>query len=285
MRRIRKTLCLAGGLLLLGAGGVGRPALADASGCEKHRTVASHALDELTWKHLNRIYADSGEGRNDEAFEALQKMLTRANRDRYLQSVLYQALGQVEWSRENYDSSLSYFEQAVTLDVLPDNVHFALMYQMAQLYYMQDQNQPALDLLKLWFCQSPDKSITAHAFALQASIHARRNEFVQSLKSIDVAISMDENAYEQWYQLKLAAEYELALLPQLAVTLEKMVNFWPEQKNYWIQLSQIYFKLGQEEKALAILALAYRRNLLDQPADIRAFCAPIAAYRLRADHG
>jgi len=243
-------------------------ALAQVSECGKERKVGTKALDELSWKQLNRVYEQVGEKQYDEAYTALQKMLARASRDEYLQAILNQALAQVEWSRENFDAALRYFEKAVQLDALPDLAHFSLMYQIAQLYFMKDRYQDALDRLELWFCKSPPENITAEAWVLKAAILARQGNYLETLKAIDVAISMSENPKEQWYQLKLAAHYELEQYPQAAETLETIISHWPDRKVYWIQLSQIYYKLKQEEKALAIMALAYRRNMLDKRSDI-----------------
>jgi tetratricopeptide (TPR) repeat protein len=243
-------------------------ALAQVSECGKERKVGTKALDELSWKQLNRVYEQVGEKQYDKAYTALQKMLTRASRDEYLQAILNQALAQVEWSRENFDAALRYFEKAVELDALPDLAHFSLMYQIAQLYFMKDRYQDALDRLELWFCKSSPENITAEAWVLKAAILARQGNYLETLKAIDVAISMSENPKEQWYQLKLASHYELEQYPQAAETLETIISYWPDRKVYWIQLSQIYYKLKQEEKALAIMALAYRRNMLDKRSDI-----------------
>jgi len=243
-------------------------ALAQVSECGKERKVGTKALDELSWKQLNRVYEQVGEKQYDEAYTALQKMLARTSRDEYLQAILNQALAQVEWSRENFDAALGYFERAVALDALPDLAHFSLMYQIAQLYYMKDRYQDALDRLELWFCTSPPEKITPEAWVLKAAILARQANYLETLKAIDTAISMSENPKEQWYQLKLASHYELEQYPQAAETLETIISHWPDRKVYWVQLSQIYYKLKQEEKALAIMALAYRRSMLDKRSDI-----------------
>ncbi len=79
---------------------------------------------------------------------------------------------------------------------------------------------------------------------------------------------MDDDPREQWYQLKLASHYELEQYPLSAQTLELIITRWPDKKTYWTQLSQIYLKLKQDEKALAVIALAYRRGLLDTHQDI-----------------
>lgn len=243
-------------------------AFAQADQCGVKRDVGTKALDEMVWKQLNAIYEDVAEEQYDEAYDDLQKMLGRAGRDPYLQAILNQALAQVEWSRENYQASLGYFEKAVELDTLPDQAHFTLMYQIAQLYFMQERYDEALEKLDLWFCKSPQEKITSAAYVLQASIYAQKDDYNGVLEAIGKAIAMDENPKEPWYQLKLAAHYELEQYPQAAETLEIMIANWPDKKMYWVQLSQIYFKLKQDDRSLAVLALAYRKGLLDKQTDI-----------------
>jgi tetratricopeptide (TPR) repeat protein len=236
--------------------------------CNVNRDVEGRALDELTWKQLNAIYEDVGEEKFDDAFADLQKMLGRAGRDKYLQAVISQALAQVEWARGNYDESLRYFESAVDSNTLPNQTHFALMYQIAQLYFMQERYEESLERLDLWFCTVPEEKITSAAYVLQASIFAQNNDYAGALKAIETAIAMDEDPKESWYQLKLAAHFEMEQYPQAAETLETIISKWPDKKTYWLQLSQIYYKLKQDAKALAVLALAYRKNLLDKQGDI-----------------
>ena len=261
---IRRILPLLAIFLLAFAGAC--PAQADA--CGMQRDVGARALDELAWKQLNVIYEKVSAEEYDEARDDLLKMLGRAGRDVYLQAILNQALAQVEWSRGNYTESLGYFEKAVELDILPDQAHFTLMYQIAQLYFMQNRYDEALEKLDLWFCKSPPEEVTSAAFVLQASIYARKQDYTGALQAIDRAISMDGDPKESWYQLKLAAHYELEQFPRATDTLEIMIARWPGRKNYWTQLSRICFRLEQEDRALAVQALAYRNGLLDQQADL-----------------
>lgn len=244
------------------------PAFGQAGKCGVERDPGTGTLDELTWKQLNAIFEDVGEERYDEAYANLQKLIGRAGRDKYLQAILNQALAQVEWARGNFDPALGYFETAVELDTLPDQTHFALMYQIAQLYFMKDRFDEALARLDLWFCTVPPEKVTSAAYVLKASIFAQKGDFPQALEAIDAAIAMDPDPKESWYQVKLGAHYELEQYPQAAATLEILIARWPNKKLYWTQLSQIYYKLKQEDRALAVTALAHRKNLLDKQTDL-----------------
>ena len=240
---------------------------AQASECEKKRDVDGGALDEATWKRLNDVFEDVGEEKYDAAFEKLQKMNARAH-GKYEKAVLAQALAQVEWSRSNYDAALTNFETAVRLDALPDLTHFSLMYQISQLYYMKERYDEALDKLALWMCKVPKEKITPASYYLKAAIYTAKEDWKNVVPAIESAISISDQPKENWYQLKLGAHFELEQFPKVAQTLEIMIQHWPDKKNYWIQLSQIYYKLKMEDEALSVLGLAYRRNMLDKQTDI-----------------
>ena len=241
---------------------------AQESQCEVERNARTRAMDEMSWNQLNRINEMVFEQQYDEARVALDRLLQRAGRDDYLRAIVYQVLAQVAWATEEYETSLSYFEQAVELDVLPDDAHFSLMLQLAQLYFMQERYPEALERLEIWFCKAAVERIDAGAWVLKASIYSRMNDYRLALDSIETAISLSSEPNETWYQLKLAAHYELEEYSQAAATLEEMIVRWPSKKRYWVQLSQIRFRLMEPERALAVMALAYRNNLLDSESDL-----------------
>jgi tetratricopeptide (TPR) repeat protein len=240
---------------------------AQTSACGQKRGKLPAALDEATWKRLNDIYEDVGEENYDSAFSKLQKMNARAGGD-YQRAVVAQALAHVEWSRSNYDTALASFELAVELNALPDEPHFSLMYQIAQLYYMNERYDEALDKLDLWLCMVPAEKITDSSFVLQASIYAQIQDWKNVIPAIDSALSLSLDPQESWYQLKLASHFELEQFSKAAQTLEILIQNWPDNKDYWLQLSQIYYKLKMQDEALSVLALAYRLNMLDKQTDI-----------------
>jgi tetratricopeptide (TPR) repeat protein len=255
---------LAGSLLLVAAAS----ARAQPVQCAEGRDRGVGSLDEWTWQRLGAVYEAVEENRFDEARADLQRMLDHAGSDRYLRAVLNQAMGQVEWARADYDRALGYLETAVELDALPDATHYALMYQIAQLYFRQDRSTEALARLEAWFCAVPPDAVTPAAWALKASILERQARYADALEAIDTAIGMDRKPREPWYQLKLTAHYELGQFTEAAEALERLISIRPERKNYWTQLSQIQFRLHQDQRALAVQALAWRMGLLDEQADI-----------------
>ena len=126
----------------------------------------------------------------------------------------------------------------------------------------------ALNAIDQWFCAVPADSITPQAYVLKASISVQGRKYRAALEAIETAISMDKDPPESWYQVKLAAHLELGQYPQSAETLELLVQRWPDRGNYWVQLAQINYQMAQEQSALAVMALAYRKDLLQQHGDL-----------------
>jgi len=261
----RSAICLSTAWLLVTAGAA---AQADQADCAPPRNTAMGTVDEPTWRQLDDINRMVEAERYDEAHEHLRTLLDRAGRDVYLQAVLNQALAQVEWARGQSGAALAYFETALRLDALPDSAHSALLYQVAQLYYMSDRLDEALDYLRRWFCSVPAEQEMAAAWVLKASILSRQGRSSGALDAIDAAIELEDSPPEAWFQLKLAAQYELEQYNGALNTLETLLTRWPERKSHWIRLAQTHYVLGQDQEALAAQALAHRQGLLDKAPEI-----------------
>lgn len=257
----------AGLAVMLAAALVSGPAAAQTAACGVERDVSVKPLSEQTWKAMNDIYEDIGEENYDLAYQKLRDMMERDRGGVYQQAIIQQLIGQVEWARENYDAALRGFEEAIRMDALPDNTHYSLMYQVAQLYYMKERYDDALRSLDIWFCKAPEEQIKAAAYILKASIYASKEDWANVIPSVDRAIAMEEKPNESWYLLKLASHFELDQKPQARDTLKIMIKHWPNKKLYWVQLSNVYFQLKNDDEALATMALAHRKGLLDKQTD------------------
>jgi len=242
-------------------------AMAQANNCGIERSVTPKPLNEQTWKRMNDVYEDIGEENYDLAFEKLNSMVERARGGVYLKAIVQQLLGQVEWARENYDAALRGFEIAVEMNALPDGTHYALMYQISQLYYMKDRYEEALDSLDVWFCKAPAEKIKASAHILKASIYAAKEDWAKVIPSVETAIAMEEKPTQSWYLLKLASHHQIEDMAGARDTLKVMLTFWPDKKLYWIQLSNVYFQLQNDDEALSVIVLANRKNLLNKQTD------------------
>jgi len=210
-----------------------------------------------TWE----LVADENYAEAEAEFQELMGKI----KDPFERSQAMFGLAQAQMAQEKFDPALKLYEQIVNMDVLQNKPHFDAMFQIAQLYYMRERYDDALRWVDRWVQESCEERVEAHE--LKASIYATQDEYRLALESIDKAIELSDEPKETRYQLKLAMHYELKELPETRDVLEFMIERWPEKKQYWVQLSSIQITLKNDEEALAVLALAHRKGMMDKETD------------------
>lgn len=222
--------------------------------------VTGGALTERTYTQLTKIYEQIGANQNQAAVQALQALLPKVEGELGDKAEVLRALGHTSLALERYTDAARYLEEVVKLDVLPNQQHFDVMFQIAQAYIVQDKYNEGLAALDRWFKVTNEVSNTA--YELQASALAQLKRYREALAAIDRAIAMTPRPKESWWQMKLAMHFELKEYPKAAEVLERLIEASPDNKSYWEQLSAMYINMEADSKALAVMALAHRRGLL-----------------------
>lgn len=212
---------------------------------------------QKTWELVaNEQYSEA----ENEFRELIEKI-----KDPFERSQAMFGLAQSQMAQDKFDQALSLYEQIVGLDVLQNRPHFDAMFQIAQLYYMRERYDDALRWVDRWVEESCEERV--EAYDLKASVYAQRDDYRNALTNVDKAIDLSDKPKENRYQLKLAMHYELKELPETRDVLDFMVQHWPGKKQYWVQLSSVNVQLKKDAEALAVLALAHRKGLLDKETD------------------
>ena len=251
---------LAGNLALAQSGATG----AETLDCGEEREVEQGTMSESTYNRMNNAFELIGEEEYAEARKDLENLADASLSD-FEEASVQQALGFLAAQREDYRAAIDRFSRAIRLDALPNETHFEMILQVAQLYNAIDEFDKALEQLEFWFCISnEDAQKVAEVWVLKASLHLQQEDWESALEAIDTAIELADEPKEQWYRLKLGILLELERYAPAVPVLKTLIELDPDDKQYWIQLSGIYMELDDNEEAMAALRLAYRRGLLDQ---------------------
>jgi len=235
--------------------------------CGEERDVEPGLMTESTYDRMNKAFEQLGEEDFGAALETLRALQQNRLSD-YEKASLEQALGFIMAQRENYEAAIEHFSEAVRLNQLPNQTHFQMILQIAQLYNAVEQYDKALEQLDFWFCISTEDSRkVAEVWVLKASLHAQKKAYRQGLDAIDQALEIAEQPRESWYRLKLGMLLELEDYRPAVEVAKILIAIEPDRKEYWSQLSGIYMELDENENAMAALQLAYRRGLLDKESD------------------
>ncbi len=233
----------------------------------KKERKASGTLSEGAYRQLERIHELIGKNKNDEALEKARAMLDRVGND-YERAMVRQTMAFIYISQNNYKAAIAGFEEALKLEALPQQPYEQMIYNLAQLYFQDDQTDKAIEKMELYFREASTKP-PSDAYILLASAYADRKRFADALPYVDKALAETKEPKESWLQLKLALHYELKQFAQCAEVLIRLVSLVPVKEDYWKQLSSILFEIKKDKESLAVLALADRQGFLDTEGELR----------------
>ncbi|MFU8877141.1 MAG: tetratricopeptide repeat protein [Wenzhouxiangellaceae bacterium] len=240
---------------------------AETVSCGEEREVRPSGLTEGTFNRLNVALEMIAEEEYDAAMAEMER-LAQARLTDYEKATVQQYLGFLAAQREQYRRSIEHFSAAVRLNQLPNQTHFDIILQIAQLYNAIEEYDLALEQLDFWFCiATEDAKKTADVWMLKASLHVQKEEWRPALSAVDQALALSDDPPESWFRFKLGMLQQLEEHRESVDVLKILVGMDPDRKEYWLQLSGTYQELNEQENAMSAMRLAYRRDLLDRSSE------------------
>ena len=219
-----------------------------------------YLLSKETYDLLNVARVAMEENSYHTVVKELNVYLDKDNIKPYDAAIINQTLGYAYNALENYKLAIESFVKSVSTNALPDKVTHELTYIIAQLYIHSEKYSEGLSYLEEWFEKETNPSAEAHL--LTASAYYQINQFKKLIPHAKSAIEKSDTPQQSWYELLIAGYFETKMFRDAASLLEIMINKYPDNDSYWLQLVSVYQQNKQEKKALAISELAYEKNIL-----------------------
>tara|TARA_B110000196_G_C21131430_1_gene658658 strand:+ start:228 stop:1463 length:1236 start_codon:yes stop_codon:yes gene_type:complete len=220
----------------------------------------NYKLEPNVHAELIGIHNQIDEGQNGKALKKLKKLISLNNLKAYDSAVIYQTIGYAKSNIGEFEEATKNFIKALSLDALPIDVTHKLNYSAAQLLIHIDKSKEGLEYLSKWF--TTETKATGDAHILAATAYYNIKDYKQLITHAEKALVLSSKPQLSWYELLLAGYYEINEYQKSATLLETIIIKYPKKSNYWLQLAEIYQRLEQGKKALAIYELAYAKGLL-----------------------
>lgn len=185
----------------------------------------------------------------------------------YDQAMIYQLYAYIYSTQEKYEEAAEKFKALLTVDkdAMPEGIRTTTIYNLAQISMVLEKWAEGVDYLNQWFEVAENPQPTAYILLAQG--YAQIKEWKKALapvrKAIDLTKARGKAPKENWYQLLLAANFELNDFKAVRDVLEILVDKFPK-KNYWLQLAAVYGELNDEFNQLNVMELAYRQGYLNR---------------------
>lgn len=172
----------------------------------------------------------------------------------------------------DYQGALRDFESALRQNSFNEERTRQLRFNVAQLYFQEERYAEAAQYLQeyITFQQNAGQNINANTWYLLAAAHAGTENWRAARRPMENAIADMDEPKQNWYELLNAIYNQVGDESARGDLLVRMIGIWPNEESYWSQLAGAYSQAGRENDAAAVLELAYRAGLIDDPAKIIA---------------
>lgn len=231
-----------------------------------HAASGGGLLSQRTYDQLSDMHELLDKKQYEEALAIGMKLLEDVEGSEYETAVVKQNIAYIYIYQNKNELAARYLREAIAMDVFADHEKRGAYMALGQVYVLLEQYQKAVELLKP-LVDSATKEAPGTIFIMLSQAYYQLGEYDNALPYVKEAIARSDTPKEDWYSLLLAIYFEKSQYRNMAELLETMIVYWPERAQYWQQLSSIYLELEENQKALNILALSYKQDMLKEESD------------------
>ncbi|MFZ5616879.1 MAG: hypothetical protein ACOZAA_06115 [Pseudomonadota bacterium] len=245
------------------------------SGEEGGERKRSQQLDLAVAKELNAVFEllNAQPPQTRAALDKLNQLIAnKPNMKAYDKATTYQYRASVKVQLEDYPGALRDFQTALEANGLDTKGNNQLRYYIAQLQFQLENYQAAIQGLNQWIssARAAGEPVDANAYYLLAAAYTQITppNWRSAMGPAEQAIAARSEPKKSDYDLLNLIYSELNESSKRGPLLEKMINNWPGERSYWVQLSGFYSNTGKDQDAFSVLEVAYRAGLLTKESEL-----------------
>lgn len=256
------------GLLLIGGYGATAQAQEEEDKNAPMKGRETQALSKRVYDLITEANELVDAERSTEALKVLDRIKAFSNLTPYETAQLYSFYGFLYFNNERYQEALRAYGTVLAQPDLPDGLKQQTIRTMSQLAFVTEDYNAAIKYAQQYIDEvGPDPELYVVIGTAYYQLEQMANIIPPVEKAISLARERDMTVKEQWWLLLRVAYWEQENYAKVREILETLVINWPK-KEYWTQLSGIYFELNDEAKQLAAYEAAYDQGLLQSSSEL-----------------
>jgi tetratricopeptide (TPR) repeat protein len=203
-----------------------------------------------------------------EATKILDKVKAMPKLSAYETAQLYSFYGFLYYNSEQYPRAITAYDTVLKQPDLPEALQQQTLKTLAQLKFVVEDYQGGIDYARQYMeIVGPDPDM----YALIGTAYYQMDQVPKIIEPVEKAVALARErgttVKEQWWLLLRVAYWDKDDFQKVKEILETLVVNWPK-KEYWTQLSGIYFELKDEPRQLAAYEAAYDQGLLERSGEL-----------------
>ncbi|MGF1607187.1 MAG: tetratricopeptide repeat protein [Rhodothalassiaceae bacterium] len=235
----------------------------------KRRTKRTQALDTKVYESVGKAQEAYEIGDRQKAYDILNDLTSSDRLGDYERAYVNTVLASWAYEEDRPQDAIQYFEVVLQQEEAPETFLDQAIFNLAQIYFITEQYQKSIDYMNRYLQRAETPGLTPYNFLAQA--HYQLEEYDRVIEYanflIEKARELNQEIRESWYLLLRSSYFTLQNFEKVRdITEILVINF--SKPEYWRSLAAIYGELGQEQKQLAALEVAYKQGYFDTEAQL-----------------
>ena len=240
------------------------PAAAQSSApvvCPGYEKGTTNLVGERVGKKVQKAFEAYNEDLIDDAITILSEIEAKEDFDK---AYVNRFLGNIMATKDGMGpKALELLVSSVETKVLNDLEHSQTLKLVADLSLQEKEYEQAVKYYQAYldFTCKEDPEV----YTRMANAFYELKQYDKLIDPANKAIALYEEPNKNSYVLKLSSYYERKMYKETVGVAEDIVNTFPEEGKWWVQLGQFYLMIEDYKKSLATLEIAYDQGFLEKP--------------------
>ena len=222
-------------------------------------------------KKLEQLVEFSQEDRPDDVIKLGDEIIAHKRAGAYEKSFALQAQAFAHVDKDDYASAIPLLQKSLDTNGLPNDTHYQILFQMAQMYLSEERYEESLATLDKFLTET--KSSKPEHLAMKGNALYRLERFDEAAKTLEQAIAASDKPQASWSQLLMGSYFEQDKPLEAAKVAEGLLAKNPDDKSTLMNLASIYAQGDMYDQAAEVLERARARGMLNEERDYRQLYA------------
>lgn len=228
----------------------------------KYKTRQAAAMSQPVYKKLQKAQEHIEAKKYTEALNVLENL--RSSRKRlsaYEKAQSWNVTAYVYYLQERYDPAIKSYNKVLVQGELPEALVQSTLKTVAQLYFVTEDYQQALNTVKKLIAVLQQPSADVYMLIGQAYFQLKQydNALPQIKKAVAIYREQGKTPKENWLVLLRVIYHQKNDYNNMRLVLEDLIELYPKDR-YLRALAGVYSELGDTGKQLTMMESLYERD-------------------------
>jgi pentatricopeptide repeat protein len=204
--------------------------------------------------------------KNDEVIVVAEDILANPKATPLDRAQAAYVAGNAEIAKNNptYEAAVKYLQRALTEDALPNNTHFQVMQQIAQMQLADEKYADALATATRFLSETHSED--SKTLALQGNALYRMQRYPEAIAALKKAMAAP-TPDSSVTQLLVASYFESNQPKEAAALAEQQAATKPDDKHVQLNLVNVYMQADQMDKAVQVFDRMRAKGMMTESSD------------------